>query len=223
MNNSILIAEDDTRIAGLVNRYLSEENFTLLNAEDGQSALTLFSRHNPDLVILDLLLPKVDGTTVCEKIRTTSEVPIIMLTALNKERDLLSGFAKGADDYIAKPFNPRELVARVHALLRRTQQKNSGDCLAYENISLNKDERKVNCNGTALELTQMEFNLLKLLIANPKKAFTREELLCASHTSFTESNARSIDFHVKNLRRKINGGSGTNYIKTIYGVGFKLD
>lgn len=223
MSRTVLIAEDDVRVADLVSRYLSREKFAVLNAQDGAQALALFSEHEPSMIILDVVLPKMSGTAVCEKIRETSDVPIIMLTALSKEADLLKGFAKGADDYMVKPFNPRELVARVHALMRRTQYKKASDSLDYCNISLNLEERIVTCGGRVIELTQMEFSILYLLIATPKKVYTREELLSGSHASFAESNARSVDFHIKNLRRKLNDCSGTNCIKTIYGVGFRME
>lgn len=223
MSKTILIVEDDARVADIVNRYLRKESFTLMNAQDGEGALELFAERQPNMVILDLVLPKMDGNTVCEKIRETSDVPIIMLTALNEEVDLLTGFGKGADDYIAKPFNPRELVARVHALLRRTQSTRPDNNLNYGNISLSPEERRVTCNGATVKLTQMEFNILHLLIANPKKVFTRDELLSGSRSSFAESNDRSVDFHIKNLRRKISEAGGTKNIETIYGVGFKME
>lgn len=222
MSREILIVEDDANVRDLVHRYLSSENFCLIHAANGEQALEFFVEHQPSMVMLDLLLPDMNGMLVCEKIRETSDVPIIMLTALNEEVDLLSGFGKGADDYIAKPFNPRELVARVHALMRRVQPSHSASSVSYGDIFINPDERVVTCGGRILELTQLEFNILHLLVAAPNKVFSREDLLNSSHASFAGANARSIDFHIKNLRRKLNSQNGRNYIATIYGVGFRL-
>ena len=223
MSATILLAEDDAKITDLVGRYLAADKFNFICAEDGVHAIEYFKKYHPDLVILDVLLPRIKGTLVCEKIREVSEVPIIMLTALSEENDLLAGFAKGADDYIAKPFNPRELMARIHALLRRAENKNACTRLEYKTISLNTAERTVTCDGNLIPLTQMEFNLLFLFLSNPKKVFTREELQNKSHSSSTESQARAIDFHIKNLRRKINAIRASQYIKAVYGVGFKLE
>lgn len=223
MNKTILLAEDDIRISDIVSRYLAAEHFTLHIANDGEQALQLFEKHTPDMVILDIMLPKLDGTEVCEKIRTTSNVPIIMLTALSGETDLLQGFAKGADDYISKPFNPRELMARVNAIFRRLEPPNKDNNIIYGPLSLNPDERVVICNGSAIDLTQIEFSLLHIFMSNPKKVHSREELLSSSHNTFTDSHIRSIDFHIKNLRRKLDKHHDAHYIKAIYGVGYKFD
>ncbi len=223
MNKQILLAEDDANIANLVKRYVEAKSFKLLVAEDGEKALQLFEIHSPDMVILDLLLPKLDGRSVCEKVRETSSIPIIMLTALNEENDLISGFQKGADDYIAKPFNPRELVVRIQALFRRTEQRPAQNKVFHKNIALSIDERVACISESVVDLTQTEFNLLELFVSNPKKVYTREALLNSSHTKFSDATSRSIDFHIKNLRRKINQHNDDQYIKTVYGVGFKLE
>lgn len=225
MNKTVLVVEDDERIANVVCKYLAHESFHYKVATTGPDALTLFENSRPDLVILDMMLPKMDGATVCEKIRALSDVPIIMVTALAEDVHRLDGFAKGADDYICKPFNPRELMARVKAVLRRTgtgtgtgQQRT----LSYGKIVMNLDERTVKIDDKDVVLTQTEFSLLEMFLANPSRAFTREELLEGSHMEYSESYLRSIDFHIKNLRRKINVDANTKFIKAVYGFGYKF-
>lgn len=223
MTKAILVVEDDARIADLVCKYLAAEQYACHRAHSGALAITLFEQVKPDLVILDILLPQMDGVTVCERIRSMSDVPIIMVTALAEDAHRLDGFARGADDYLCKPFNPRELVARIKAILRRYSPESSKtNLLTCGAIHLDLDERIVKVNGTPVDLTQIEFNLLNMLIANPNRVLSREELLNGSHESFTESYTRSVDFHIKNLRRKINLTPDLNYIKTVYGVGYKL-
>lgn len=223
MNKTILLVEDDAQIANLICRYLDTENFSYHLANSGSLALSLFAQVKPDLVILDILLPHMDGKAVCEEIRATSNVPIIMVTALADDKHLLEGFAKGADDYLSKPFNPRELMARIRAIFRRhNPDEQKTNIITYGVLQVDLDERKVKVEGMHVELTQTEFNLLSLLISNPHRVLSREALRNGSHDSFTESYARSVDFHIKNLRRKINTADHMRFIKTIYGVGYKL-
>lgn len=223
MNKTILLVEDDAQIADLICRYLDTENFTYYLADSGALALSLFDQVKPDLVILDIMLPQMDGTAVCEKIRATSNVPIIMVTALADNKNLLDGFARGADDYLCKPFNPRELMARIRAIFRRySPEGKNTNTIAYGALYVDLDERIVKVNGVPIELTQIEFNLLSILVASPNRVISREALRNGSHDGFTESYARSVDFHIKNLRRKINTTEEMRFIKTIYGVGYKL-
>lgn len=223
MTKTILLVEDDTQIADLICRYLEAENFSYRLANSGALALSLFGQIKPDLVILDILLPHLDGKAVCEKIRTTSNVPIIMVSALGDDKHLLDGFAKGADDYLCKPFNPRELMARIRAIFRRQNpEEHKSNIITYGAVVVDLDERIVKVGGVHVELTQTEFNLLSMLISNPHRVLSREALRNGSHDSFTESYARSVDFHIKNLRRKINTTKDMSLIKTIYGVGYKL-
>src|SRR5690606_16826043 len=149
-----------------------------------------------------------------------SDVPIIMVTALAEDMHRLEGFAKGADDYICKPFNPREMMARIKAVLRRTATTQR--TLAYGKIQMNLDERVVKLDNEVITLTQTEFGLLEMFLVNPSRAFSREELLEGSHMEYSESDLRSIDFHIKNLRRKINPNSETQFIKAVYGFGYKF-
>lgn len=220
MNKTILVVEDDERIADLVCKYLAHESFQYKVAINGAEALALFDTCRPDLVILDMMLPKMDGAAVCEKIRAISEVPIIMVTALAEDMHRLEGFAKGADDYICKPFNPRELMARIKAVLRRASS--SPRMLTYGAIQMNLDERLVKLNNEVITLTQIEFGLLEMFLTSPSRAFSREELLEGSHMEYSESCLRSIDFHIKNLRRKINVNPNNQFIKAVYGFGYRF-
>ena len=223
MNNTILVAEDDTKIAEIICKYLSLEHFNVHQARTGVEALELFNATKPDLIILDVMLPELTGTQVCDTIRTQSNVPIIMISALAEDNHLLDGFAHGTDDYLCKPFNPRESIARIKAMLRRI---NSGPTeslnIIHGPICVHLDEQLVTVAGEPVLLTQIEFNMLHLLISSPNKVFSRENLLDKSHKHYAESDARSVDFHIKNLRRKINIRPEINYIKSVYGAGYKL-
>lgn len=221
MNKTVLVVEDDEGIANVVCKYLARESFHYKVATTGPDALALFESSRPDLVLLDMMLPKMDGGTVCEKIRAISDVPIIMVTALAEDVHRLDGFAKGADDYICKPFNPRELMARVKAVLRRSNTSQQR-FITHNNIVMNLDERSVKIDDESIVLTQTEFGLLEMFLNNPSRAFSREELLEGSHMEYSESCLRSIDFHIKNLRRKINVDDDNKYIKAVYGFGYKF-
>ncbi|MEY4589848.1 MAG: hypothetical protein RL497_1924 [Pseudomonadota bacterium] len=224
INKTILVADDDERIVDLICRYLELENFNYHKAYSGTEAMVLFEQYHPDLVVLDIMLPKLNGTTVCEKIRALSATPIIMVTACGADEERLHGFAKGADDYLCKPFNPRELMARIKAILRRANSAAAQiHCIMRGVICLNLDERIVTVDSEVVELTAIEFNLLSLFMSYPSKVFSREELLDGSHAEYTESYSRSVDFHIKNLRRKINLTNDSKYIKAVYGVGYKLN
>jgi two-component system response regulator BaeR len=223
MSKTILVAEDDARIADLICKYLDMEKFTYHKAYSGLEAIALFEKCKPDLVVLDIMLPQVDGATVCERIRAMSDVPIIMVTALGNDEDRLQGFAKGADDYVCKPFNPRELMARIKAILRRLNPGvNENSSITCGAIYLNPEERNVKVDGETIDLTQIEFNILTILMSHPNRVLSREELLDGSHEKYSESYNRSVDFHIKNLRRKINFREDLKYIKAVYGVGYKL-
>lgn len=223
MSKTILVVEDDARIAELICRYLDREGYFYHHVDSGSLAVSLFGELKPDLVILDVMLPQMDGLTVCEKIRFISDVPIIMVTALGDDEHRLDGFARGADDYLCKPFNPRELVARIRAIFRRSELgSQKSDSIGYGAIFMDLVERTVQVNGVRIDLTQTEFNLLRLFLENPTRVLSRDALRNGSHDSFTESYARSMDFHIKNLRRKINTTDDASFIRTIYGVGYKF-
>jgi DNA-binding response OmpR family regulator len=226
MTGPILIVEDDKKTASLVALYLEREGFQTVIAYDGQQALELAQLHNPIFVILDLMLPLIDGWEVCRQLRQSSDVPILILSAREEEVDRVSGLTLGADDYVVKPFSPREVVARVKAILRRgrfatTQNKSP---LSYEGLVLDQERRKVTLNGSLIILTPHEFNLLQTLMASPGKVFTRGELLARlypRHEAIVID--RVVDVHIGKLRQKIEKDlSNPQYILTVRGVGYKF-
>jgi two-component system, OmpR family, response regulator BaeR len=218
----ILVVEDEAKISDLICKYLLLEGYDYAQVFDGVEALKNLDVLNPALIILDVMLPGLDGLSVCEKIREKSDVPIILLTARVQDVDRLMGFARGADDYVSKPFNPQELMARIKAILRRSTRRLQSATQQFEDLVLYVDEYRATVKQQELQLTQIEFKLLSVLVGHPTKVFTREELLVGSHGKYSESYERTIDFHIKNLRRKINIDDSLNYIKSVYGVGYKL-
>ncbi len=223
MNKTILVAEDDTKIAEIICKYLSLEDFNVSQVRTGRQALAAFTATGADLIILDVMLPELTGTQVCEQIRAQSNVPVIMISALADDSHRLEGFAHGTDDYLCKPFNPRELIARVKAILRRTgPQQAETNTISHGPICLYPEQQRVTVAGHTIVLTPIEFNMLLLLISSPSKVFSRESLLDKSHKHYAEYDARSVDFHIKNLRRKINIQADIQYIKSVYGAGYKL-
>jgi DNA-binding response OmpR family regulator len=221
---TILIVEDDKKTTSLVALYLEKEGFDAVVAHDGLEGLALAKRHNPILVILDLMLPKLDGWEVCRQLRRTSYVPIIMLTARGEEVDRISGLTLGADDYVAKPFSPRELVARVKAVLRRGRFSPIKDktILSYKDLVLNLEKRTVRLKDHPVQLTPHEYALLQALMASPGRVFTRDELLnhlYPSGEAFVID--RVIDVHIGKLRQKIEDNPSTpGYIMTARGIGY---
>ncbi|MFO1369324.1 MAG: response regulator transcription factor [Marinagarivorans sp.] len=222
MSATILVVEDEIKIADLIAKYLALEGYEAVTVQNGADALARFKQLRPQLVILDIMLPGLDGLEVCKRLRTIADTPIIFLTARIQDVERLMGFAAGADDYVCKPFNPQELMARVKAILRRRQPPGEAAPLCYEDIALVLSEHSAFVGGIKIQLTQIEFKLLSMFVEQPNKVFTREELLLSSHGKYTESYERTIDFHIKNLRKKINAPSGSRYIQTIYGLGYKL-
>jgi DNA-binding response OmpR family regulator len=226
MTGPILIIEDDKKTASLVALYLEREGFQTIVAYDGQQALELAQRYKPIFVILDLMLPLIDGWEVCRRLRKSSDVPILILTAREEEVDRVSGLTLGADDYVVKPFSPRELVARVKAILRRgrlstTKNKN---LLSYEGLVLDQEKRKITLNGSLIILTPHEFSLLQTLMASPGKVFTRNELLTRlypRHEAVVID--RVVDVHIGKLRQKIEKDpSNPQFILTVRGIGYKF-
>jgi DNA-binding response OmpR family regulator len=220
----ILIIEDDKKTASLVALYLEREGFQLRIAYDGQQGLEMARQYSPSLVILDLMLPVIDGWEVCRQLRKSSEVPIIMLTARDEEVDLISGLTLGADDYVAKPFSPRELVARVKAVLRRGRLRSQKEnkLLTYQGLVLDSDKHKVTLNGSQILLTSHEYKLLQALMATPGKVFTRDELLTILYPREEAIVIdRVIDVHIGKLRQKIEKDpANPQYILTVRGVGY---
>jgi DNA-binding response OmpR family regulator len=226
MAGLILIVEDDKKTASLIALYLEREGFQTLVAYDGAQALDLAQRHKPIFVILDLMLPLIDGWEVCRQLRQSSDVPILILSAREEEVDRVSGLTLGADDYVVKPFSPRELVARVKAILRRgrlgmTKEKK---LLSLEGLVLDKEKRKVVLNGNHVVLTPHEFNLLQALMSSPGKVFTREKLLAHIYPRREAIVIdRVVDVHIGKLRQKIEKDlSHPHYILTVRGVGYQF-
>ena len=218
----ILVVDDESRMRKLVRDFLVKSNYTVIEAEDGAQALDLFFEQNDiALIILDVMMPKMDGWQVCKEIREYSKVPIIMLTAKADERDELQGFELGVDEYISKPFSPKILVARVEAILRRTNQASKEDILEVGGIRIDKAAHSVTVDGEPVELSYKEFELLTYFLENKGIALSREKILNSVWNYDYFGDARTIDTHVKKLRSKL--GSKGDLIKTIWGMGYKLE
>ncbi len=221
---TILVVDDEPKIARLARDYLEKNGFHVLTAASGALVLPTFRQEKPDLVVLDLNLPGLDGLDVCRELRRISDVPIIMLTARVEETDRLIGLELGADDYITKPFSPRELVARVRAVLRRAQGGvREPDRIRAHDLEIDLKGHRVLRDGTPIDLSRMEFNILTLLAQHPGQAFTRAQLLNRLHGVAFEGYDRSIDAHIKKLRRKLEPvPAEPRYIETVYGVGYRF-
>jgi DNA-binding response OmpR family regulator len=220
---TILVVDDEPKITQLVRDYLERAGFSVRSARDGPEALMRARTDRPDLVVLDLGLPGLDGFDVTRRLRRDSSVPIIMLTARDDESDTLVGLELGADDYVTKPFSPRELVARVRAVLRRQLPQAGSDVLRAGALSLDLPRMRVEVGGRPVDLTTTEFQLLSAMARQPGRIFTRSQLLDAIHGIAFDSYERAIDAHVKNIRRKIEPNPRTpRYVLTVYGVGYKL-
>ncbi len=218
----ILVVDDESRMRKLVRDFLVKSNYEVVEAEDGAAALDLFFESNDiDLVILDVMMPKMDGWQVCKEIRAYSKVPIIMLTAKADERDELLGFELGVDEYISKPFSPKILVARVEAILRRTNQVSADELLEAGGIKLDKAAHSVTVDGQPVELSYKEFELLSYFMENKGIALSREKILNSVWNYDYFGDARTIDTHVKKLRSKM--GEKGDFIKTIWGMGYKFE
>ena len=221
---TILVVEDEAKIADVLKSYLEREGFLVATANDGDEALSLFASLSPALVLLDLMIPKRSGEEVCREIRARGNTPVIMLTAKTEEHSILGGLAIGADDYVTKPFSPRQVVARVHAVLRRagTAQADvlrfGGDWLIIDTIA-----RTVLCEGALVTLTPSEYSILLALASHPGKTFTRDELIQLALKDDFEGYDRVIDTHIKNLRQKIEPDAKLpRYLVTVHGVGYRF-
>lgn len=221
----ILIIEDDTKTANLLRLYLHQDGFRVSIASDGVSGLKLARSLGPDLIVLDLMLPEMDGIDICRTLRAESSVPIIILTARSTEDEVLRGLELGADDYIGKPFSPREVVARVRTVLRRaaTGSENLPRELQYGDLYINFTKHEVRLGGEIVHLTPKEFRLLETMVKEPGRAFSRLELVERAFGYDYEGMERTVDAHVMNLRRKIEGDqSRPNYVETVYGIGYRF-
>jgi DNA-binding response OmpR family regulator len=218
----ILVVDDEAQIVDLLRTYLQRDGFDVEQAGDGEAALATFARLRPDLVILDLMLPRLDGREVCRRIRDTSGTPIIMLTARDEETDKLLGLELGADDYITKPFSPREVVARVRAVLRRGGREQVESVRAGD-LVIDLKAHEVTLAGRRVELTPTEFRLLETLASHPNQVFTRMQLIDRVQGHAFEGYERTVDAHVKNLRSKVEPDPrNPRYILTVYGIGYKF-
>ena len=224
MSGKILVVDDEAKIVKLVRSYLEQAGYTVVEANDGQTALIQARREKPDLVVLDLGLPGIDGLDVARTLRRERDTPIIMLTARIEETDRIVGLELGADDYVTKPFNPRELVARVRAVLRRTGGGAAApEVLRAGELVLDLGGHQATLEGRSLDLTPTEFDLLAVLMQNPGHVFTRLELLERVQGYAYEGYERTIDAHVKNLRAKLSEDPRhPRYVQTVFGVGYKL-
>jgi DNA-binding response OmpR family regulator len=224
MSKKILIVDDEPKIVRVLRGYLEAASFQVIAAYDGTEALAAFRNHAPDLIVLDLMLPEVDGLDVARAIRRESDVPIIMLTARVDEADRLIGLELGADDYVTKPFSPREVVARVRAVLRRVGgSEATSRVISAGEVALDLDKRQASVGGQPVELTPTEFELLATLVENPGRVFSRMQLLDKIQGYAYEGYERTIDAHVKNLRQKIEQDpKHPRYILTVYGLGYKF-
>lgn len=221
----ILIIEDDGNTASLVQTYLEREGFTTIRAEDGEQALRLARKQNPGFIILDIMLPKLDGWEVCRQLRTFSNVPVLMLTAREEEIDRVTGLSLGADDYVVKPFSPRELVARVKAILRRVQPPGleQNTRLVCGSLELNVQKHRASLGGSIINLTASEYKLLKTLMQSPGRVFSRDELLGVLHEDGEIVVDRVVDVHIGKLRQKIEQEPASpKYILTVRGFGYSF-
>jgi DNA-binding response OmpR family regulator len=219
----ILVVDDEPKIVQLVRDYLERAGFAVSTARDGNEALMRAHSERPDLIVLDLGLPGLDGLEVTRRLRRDSGVPIIMLTARHEETDKVVGLELGADDYVTKPFSPRELAARVRAVLRRHTRDGDAEVLRAGDLTLDVPRLRTEVSGRLVALTATEFQLLTALARQPGRVFTRSQLLDAIHGVAFESYERAIDAHIKNIRRKLEADPRTpRYLLTVYGVGYRL-
>lgn len=221
----VLVVDDERRIVEIVKAYLERDGYKVVAAYDGKSAVDLVRKERPDLVVLDLMLPEISGWDVCRILRKESDVPIIMLTARDDTTDKIVGLELGADDYVTKPFDPKEVTARVRAVLRRYEGKAPPKhVITVCDLNIDTDRRVVSRGGLTIDLTSTEFDLLRVLAENPGRVFTRMQLLDKVQGEAYEGYERTIDSHIKNLRKKIEADSNhPKYIITVHGLGYKLE
>jgi DNA-binding response OmpR family regulator len=224
MAQTVLVVEDDAKMVHLLRLYLEREGYGVVTAADGRAALEVAERAHPSLIVLDLMLPHLDGYEVCRRLRAASDVPILMLTARVDEVDKLLGLSLGADDYVTKPFSPREVVARVRAILRRSRQPRREKILRHGDLEMDVERHRVMAAGREVHLTPIEFKILQAFLEAPERAFSRDQLLSAIYPNQEAAVVdRTIDVHVGKLRAKL-GDDPTRprYIATVRGVGYKL-
>lgn len=228
MDNKILVVDDDLNICELLKLYLESDGYTVFVANDGQQAVDTFLNKTPNLILLDIMLPKMDGWQVCREIRKTSSVPIIMLTAKGETFDKVLGLELGADDYVVKPFDAKEVMARIKAVLRRTNGEASNKesvkkTVIYDNLEINITNYEMKVNGVAVDTPPKELELIYHFASNPNRVYTRDQLLDEVWGFDYYGDSRTVDVHVKRLREKLEGVSDKWSLKTVWGVGYKFE
>lgn len=226
MTHRILIVDDDLHIREVIRVALKKADMTVSEARDGKEALARFANDRPDLVVLDIGMPEFDGLDVCREIRKSSDVPILFLSARDDEIDRILGLEIGGDDYVTKPFSPRELVARINVILRRAAARAASNCqqapLAQGQLSVDPEQHVAAFAGTTLRLTAIEFGILRAFLTRPSSVFSREQIMAAAYQLNIQVSDRTIDSHIRNIRAKLAAVNCDNVIETIHGVGFKL-
>ena len=224
--SKVLVVDDDANIVKLIKLYLEKEDYAVVTASNGIDALDVYKRENPSIIVLDIMMPQLDGNGVCREIRKTSDVPIIMLTAKGETFDKVLSLELGADDYIVKPFEPKELVARIKAILRRSETKNekSDDKIVQlDKLEVNLVNYELKIDGKTLEIPPKELELLYFLASHPNRVFTREQLLEEVWGFDYFGDSRTVDVHIKRLREKLEGAEANWQLKTVWGVGYKFE
>lgn len=223
----VLVVDDDKNICELLRLYLEKEGYTVVFAHDGNAALTQFRNENPDFILLDIMLPYQNGWQVCSEIRKESAVPIVMLTAKGETSDTITGLELGADDYVVKPFEPKEIIARMKAVLRRTvpagTPETKNNLLRFDRLTIDLSAYELHVNGQAVVTPPKELELLFYLASHPNRVFTRDQLLDAVWSFDYYGDSRTVDVHVKRLREKLEGVSESWTLKTVWGVGYKFE
>jgi len=228
VSTTVLIVDDDKEIAELIEVYLRNEGYTIHKAHDGEEAMRKMESVTFQLLILDIMMPKMDGMEVCRQVRKQSNIPILMLSAKVEDMDKILGLMTGADDYMIKPFNPLELTARVKALLRRANYQPSaqagGSTIRIQSLEINKDSHTVSVDGTVVKLTSLEFDILYLLASNPGRVFSSEEIFERVWNELGAGSNKTVMVHISNLRDKLEAASpGETFIQTVWGVGYKIE
>ena len=224
--SKVLVADDDINIVKLIKLYLEKEDFTVCTASNGTEALEVYKRENPSIIVLDIMMPELDGNGVCREIRKTSDVPIIMLTAKGETFDKVLSLELGADDYIVKPFEPKELIARIKAILRRSEAKsgqNTEKVVKFDKLEVNLTNYELKLDNNILEIPPKELELLYFLVSNPNRVFTREQLLEEVWGFDYFGDSRTVDVHIKRLREKLENVTANWQLKTVWGVGYKFE
>ena len=225
-NAKILIADDDRNICELLRIYLEKENYNVVLAGNGEEALSKFDEEEPDILLLDVMMPRLDGWQVCRELRKKSEVPIIMITAKGETFDKVLGLELGADDYVVKPFEPKEIVARVKAVLRRTGKANAENDkkeVSFDKLTVNMTKYELKVDGKVIDTPPKELELLFHLASNPNRVYTRDQLLDEVWGFEYYGDSRTVDVHIKRLREKLEGVSEKWSLKTVWGVGYKFE